>query len=488
MKRLALLLFCTLNLSAAVTGPVVPIDHGEQDVWFDGTDNRFTMEFVTVDDPGNPAHPSLSGGYLVGDVDYVFREQKYTASEDQFRKVDVARNLVGGSCPYIGTNKPAGQLCIREIMRFVNALNESKGYHKAYNIGLDGTLYVWPEAQRWRSTNGFRHKDCAYALPTVHEHFKTAMWDSGSQTWQLYGQGGTNAPTPVNGWYHNGSTAAGTAIYSQHFDERYPEWNSTNQVNVVITVTGSSLATVTYDSFIRGHSLSQDTTTPFVVTQGGVVGGRARVTSYSTLTVPAEFVIVAPGSGYTDGEVATMTFDSATIDVQVFADDTGAVIGLYPLGKRWASTDTSTAIAIVGTGSSATARVSRYSTTYVPAAITVTTASSGYSNGAATMSLGATDYSPYYLINEGAADVDRAGGESPFGAVGMFGNASNLLETPSDWISDKDDAQEPLLYVGFWWFRHAASNLGLGNESWRCDQCLDGSYGANSFRVVSLLP
>lgn len=463
-----------------------PDIYGPADTWLAGTDLQFTMEFVTVDDPGNPPHPSLSGGYSVGDVDYTFRMQRYTVSEHQFNNLMTGRGISGITASNIGTNKPAGRLCIKEIMWWVNALNTAKGYHPAYNIDQDGTLAVWPEAERWRSTNGFRHKDCGYALPTVHEHFKAAMWDKAEQVWHYYGQGTDDAPTPVNGYWHNGSTNAGTAVYLQHFDERYPEWNSTNQVNVTLTVDGGGAITaVAYDSFIRGHSLNQSTSTPYVITQGARTAGRARVGAYSTLLVPAEFAIVNGGTGYSDREVVTLTLGAEEIECEAFAID-GAVVGLYPLGKRWTPEDYTTVIDVVGTGAGAAATCIRYSTTYVPDSFVVTTASTLYSAGAATMSLGATDYSSYYVENQGAADVDRAGGPSPFGAVGMFGNASNLLETPVDFGSDMDDAEEPLLYVGFWWFRVAASNLGLGNEFWRLDQCLTGAY-ANSFRVVSLI-
>ena len=74
MKLTQLLL--TLGL-LTTTALAVDRKHGTADTWFEGTSEQFTLDFVTIDDPGNPAKTGTGATWDPGSVGYTFRIAKY---------------------------------------------------------------------------------------------------------------------------------------------------------------------------------------------------------------------------------------------------------------------------------------------------------------------------------------------------------------------------------------------------------------------------
>ena len=93
--------------------------------------NAFTMEFVTIGNPGNAADTTGSPN-PAGSVAYTYNLGKYEVSRGQFDKANVAGSLgirmadmglYGGN----GLLKPATGISYYEAARYVNWLNTSTG-------------------------------------------------------------------------------------------------------------------------------------------------------------------------------------------------------------------------------------------------------------------------------------------------------------------------------------------------------------------------
>ena len=181
-----------------------------------GTDtNQFSMEFVTIGNPGNAADTTGLPN-PVGAVAYTYQIGKYEVSRDMILKATSAGGLgitlqdmtsSGGN----GANRPATGVSWNEAARFVNWLNTSKGYQAAYNFttnGANANITLWGAGQ-YSGSNQFRHKDAIYFLPTVDEWYKAA-YGSPSGTWYNFSNGSDTAPTAVTG-----GTDANTAVYGQ---------------------------------------------------------------------------------------------------------------------------------------------------------------------------------------------------------------------------------------------------------------------------------
>lgn len=495
----------TLNVTTLQSsGEASTTDYGPEDTWGYGTANQFTIEFVTVDDVGNPARLDPSGTNYVGSLDYKFAIAKYSATEDQLAK---AKAIGGFNATFssLGTNMPAGQIDHIEAMQFVNWLNVHKGYPKAYNIDISGNLITWSDSDDWAGgTNQIRNGAALYHLPSANEYYKAAQWDPFSKTWFLYGQG-TNTPVQVNGYWANGSTNWGTAVCNQQFDARYPEWDSPgNIVNVTLTTSGGAITGITYDSFVSGHVVFESTNT-FKIVQGAVTNATATVATWQAITnVPGTFTNFVAGTGYTDG-VGSVTLGGYTVGVRIYTDGAGGVVGAEPTSGRFNTSDYSTVLDIVQAGGSgAMCTVLRYvEDTYtngvrVPDTFTIVSDGTGYNDGAATfqtrhfgqmsfddwLEIEPTTGLQYYKLCVGAAEVNRAGGPSPWGAVGLFGNVSNLTDTEKDFVNDGSTTW--FRYYGFWWERNAVTSSNLGSEAWNVATATTGAW-SNGFRVAKRL-
>jgi hypothetical protein len=177
--------------------------------------NAFTMDFVTIGNPGNAADTTGSPN-PAGSVAYTYNIGKYEVSRDMILKASTDGGLgltladmtsYGGN----GVNRPATGISWNEAARFVNYLNTSKGYQAAYNFttsGANANITLWAAGQ-YSGSNQFRHKNAYYFLPSVDEWYKAA-YGSPSGTWYNYTTVSDIAPTAVSG-----GTTQGTAVYGQ---------------------------------------------------------------------------------------------------------------------------------------------------------------------------------------------------------------------------------------------------------------------------------
>lgn len=484
----------------SITPPTWTPDH------FGSGATAFSIEMVLIDDTNNPGRVIWDGN-TVGAVAYPYKMAKYVVSEDQMWK---ARSLAsaGWTVSSLGTNMPATTLDQIECLEFCNYLNQAAGYPPAYNI-VDGKWAAWP-AELWEGgTNALVRAGTLYKLPDVHCFYKAAQWDKAAQAWRRYGQGETNAPAGVDGYYLRGGTAAGTAVIDQRIDDRFPEFGSGtllgfgaskgNKVNVMLTTSAGGVTGIAFDSYVSGHVFQENTTNEFNIVQPGGSGAKARIATFQTVTnVPGTCLVMSGGAGYTDGD-ATITLGGDTVTVELVTLG-GSVKGVIPTGGRFASLDYTTVLDVVQAGgSNATCRVTRYSNVThngprVPATFTITAAGTGYTNGVATFTSNATVYhltfdplSGVYIYKacQGAAEVDKAGGPSPFGCVGMFGNVSQFTDTRDNY--DNSTGIGNVRYYGGWWGRGTGPNWqDLGSETWNPNTATTGAW-ANGFRVMRYL-
>ena len=172
--------------------------------------NAFTMDFVTIGNPGNAAD-TTGAPNPAGSVAYTYNLGKYEVSRDQIDKANAAGSLgitVYDMSLYAGNgvNRPAQGISWNEAARFVNYLNTSKGYQTAYLFDGSGNFQLWSSV-RASGNNFFRHKDAYYFLPSMDEWYKAAYGNLDG-TWNNYPTGSDSAPTAVAS-----GTAANTAVY-----------------------------------------------------------------------------------------------------------------------------------------------------------------------------------------------------------------------------------------------------------------------------------
>lgn len=164
--------------------------------------NQFTIDFVTIGNPGNAADTTGSPN-PAGSVSYIYNIGKYEVSRDMITKANAAGGIgitmedmtsYGGN----GGNQPATGVSWNEAARFVNYLNTSKGYQAAYNFttsGANANITLWGAGQ-YSGSNQFRHKDAYFFLPSMDEWYKAA-YGSPSGTWYDYTLGSNSPPSPV---------------------------------------------------------------------------------------------------------------------------------------------------------------------------------------------------------------------------------------------------------------------------------------------------
>jgi hypothetical protein len=177
--------------------------------------NQFSMDFVTIGNPGNAADTSGSPN-PAGSVGYIYNIGKYEVSREMITKANAAASLGiimmnMSSYGANGVNRPATGISWNEAARFVNWLNTSQGYQAAYNFttsGANANITLWG-AGEYSGSNQYRHKDAYYFLPSMDEWYKAA-YGSPSGTWYDYATGSDSAPSAV---------ASGTsgAVYNGQF-------------------------------------------------------------------------------------------------------------------------------------------------------------------------------------------------------------------------------------------------------------------------------
>jgi len=179
--------------------------------------NAFTMDFVTIGNPGNAAD-TTGAPNPVGSVAYTYNLGKYEVSREQIDKANTAGSLgitmydmtsYGGN----GVNRPAAGIHWYEAAGFVNWLNTSKGYQAAYKFDGSGTFQLWsPTDAGYNANNMFRNSQAKYVIPSRDEWYKAAYGSPGG-TWFNYPTGSDIAPTAVAS-----GTAANTEVYGQSFE------------------------------------------------------------------------------------------------------------------------------------------------------------------------------------------------------------------------------------------------------------------------------
>ena len=179
--------------------------------------NTFTMDFVTIGNPGNL--PDTTGTpNPAGAVGYEYGIGKFEVSEDMIEKFNASQSLQITKDTH-GPAKPATNVSWNEAARFVNWLNTSTGGFAAYNfttIGVNDNIALWTASDTldYDPLNPYRSKRATYVLPSYNEWYKAAYYNPNDSTYYDFPNGSDSAPTAVAS-----GTTAGTAVYDQNFGQ-----------------------------------------------------------------------------------------------------------------------------------------------------------------------------------------------------------------------------------------------------------------------------
>ncbi|HEV7402833.1 MAG TPA: SUMF1/EgtB/PvdO family nonheme iron enzyme [Chthoniobacteraceae bacterium] len=183
--------------------------------------NTFTIDFVTIGNPGNGADLGAGGGVYSsqhGAVAYTFRMGVYEISQADILKATASGLQHVTSGPWTG-NQPATSIAWSEAAAFVNWLNVSTGHAPAYNLTYTGswTPALWSPAQAWQvgGDNLFRNKDAYYFLPSDDEWIKAAYHKNDGATANYW-----DFPTASN-TAPDGLDFAGDPNFDAVFDQGY---------------------------------------------------------------------------------------------------------------------------------------------------------------------------------------------------------------------------------------------------------------------------
>lgn len=181
---------------------------------FGSGENAFSIEFVAIGDPGNPAD-TTGDPNPAGRVDYLYWIGKYEISEDAIRKANAQSALDGDPLDITiderGPRMPATRVSWFEAARFVNWLNEDKGATPAYKFDASGEFRLWaPGDLGYDPANPFRNTQARYFLPSVDEWYKAAYYDPVTKSYFDFPTGSDDPPIPVAS-----GTDPGTAVWNQ---------------------------------------------------------------------------------------------------------------------------------------------------------------------------------------------------------------------------------------------------------------------------------
>lgn len=182
--------------------------------------NAFTIDFVTIGNPGNandatgPDYTADGGLYAspYGGISYVYQMGVTEVSQDWITKATNLgmTNVTAGA--WTGS-QPAANMTWYEAAGFVNWLNTSTGHQAAYQLdGTNTALTLWTSGQAWQAggENLYRHKDAYYFLPSENEWYKAAYHQNDGVTanyWDYATRSNTIPTAVVSG------TLSGTAVY-----------------------------------------------------------------------------------------------------------------------------------------------------------------------------------------------------------------------------------------------------------------------------------
>jgi formylglycine-generating enzyme required for sulfatase activity len=183
---------------------------------FGSGDNAFTMDFVTIGNPGNAADTTGSPN-PAGSVAYTYNLGKHEVSRDMINKANAAGSLGitlqdmtsnGGN----GVNRPATGVSWYEAAKYVNWLNTSTGGTAAYKFDGSGNFQLWSEGDAgYNAGNLFRNSLAKFVIASSNEWYKGA-YGKADGSWSNFTNGTDSAPTAVAS-----GTAANTAVYWQTF-------------------------------------------------------------------------------------------------------------------------------------------------------------------------------------------------------------------------------------------------------------------------------
>jgi hypothetical protein len=189
-----------LFVALAATVASLPAAPAAADTFGSGA-NSFTIEFVTIGNPGNPAYPSSPTWPEAGAVSYQYRMSTYEISEDMVNKA-IAAGAVGITIDARGPNRPATSVTWHEAARFVNWLNSSTGNHVAYNFNsrTPAQMFIlWtPRDPGYDPNNPFRNRLAKYFLPSLDEWTKAAYYDPIASRYWTYPTGSNSIPDGVD--------------------------------------------------------------------------------------------------------------------------------------------------------------------------------------------------------------------------------------------------------------------------------------------------
>ena len=171
---------------------------------FGSGDNAFTMDFVTIGNPGNAADTT---GY--GSVAYTYNLGMYEVSRGQIDKANSAGSLGITYTSYSSTvNKPGTGISWYEAATYVNWLNTSTGGTAAYKF-VGGNFQLWSAGDEgYNANNLFRNSLAKYVIASSNEWYKGA-YGKADGSWSNFPNGTDIAPTAVAS-----GTAANTAVYT----------------------------------------------------------------------------------------------------------------------------------------------------------------------------------------------------------------------------------------------------------------------------------
>jgi len=182
---------------------------------------EFTMEFVTIGNPGNTADTAGTPN-AAGTVAYEYGMGKFEVSEEMIELYNLGYGNDNGltiTADTRGNQKPATSVSWNEAARFVNWLNTSTGGHAAYKFttsGVNDNIQLWTAADTldYDAANPYRSKRAIYVLPSYNEWYKAAYYDPNNSTYYNFPNGSNTAPTAVAS-----GIGAGTAVYNQPFGQ-----------------------------------------------------------------------------------------------------------------------------------------------------------------------------------------------------------------------------------------------------------------------------
>jgi formylglycine-generating enzyme required for sulfatase activity len=213
--------FEVLGLAAAmIAGAAFQSPCQAGTVTFGTGGNQFSMEFVTIGNPGNAAD-TTGAPNPAGAVAYEYGIGKFEVSEDMIEKYNAnfgTANSLVITHDNRGTAKPATSISWNEAARFVNWLNTSTGHQAAYKFttsGVNDNIELWTSGEAgYDASNLYRNSLAKYFLPSYNEWYKAAYYDPTNSIYYNYATGSDTDPAAVASGNLND-----TAVYNQSFGQ-----------------------------------------------------------------------------------------------------------------------------------------------------------------------------------------------------------------------------------------------------------------------------